>query len=139
MKKVSSFLILVPVLLLLVACFNEKPEIPEETYIRLLAEIELAQVVLIQTHDTELVNLIMEKIWESYGVTREDFMQSHKIYESDPFGQEKRIEKAADILTEEHNRLDVLIREKREQLRIEAALKDSLNSDTPIGETSFEP
>ena len=93
------------VLCLSTACGPTPPPVPEDTYIRLLAEAAIIQAVYTVTADSALSSTLFTEVLTAYGIETERFWEAHQQYQSDLAGQSVRWSKALDQLAEENLRL----------------------------------
>lgn len=89
----------------LVACEKEKPPIDEALYVTLLTEAALIQSVFNVNQDTLITSSIFESVLQEYEVDKWDFLKSHRIYQLDLEGQERRWKVVMDSLTAQSQRL----------------------------------
>jgi|GEM_PF-4892920 len=87
------------------ACGPTPPPVPEDTYIRLLAEAAVIQAVYAVTADSALSSTLFADVLASYGIETDRFWAAHQHYQSDISGQSVRWSKARDQLSEENLRL----------------------------------
>jgi hypothetical protein len=87
-------------------CQKESPTINEETYIDILAELELIHVLYSQAKNEELTRNLISEVWTKYHVSEEDFLFSHFLYEQDVNGQIRRIQTISERLTFKHLELE---------------------------------
>ncbi len=94
--------------LLIAGCDNkEKPEnlIDEETYIELIAELQVAESALEVSSDSLNAKQLIQRVMDRHEVTYRQFIDSHKYYSKDFQAQQKRIQKALDILQQKRANL----------------------------------
>jgi hypothetical protein len=87
------------------ACGPTPPPIPEDTYVRLLAEAAIIQAVYTVTADSALSSSLFMEVLAVYGIDRNRFWEAHHQYQRDIAGQSVRWSKARDQLAEENLRL----------------------------------
>jgi hypothetical protein len=106
---ISKYLLLLWVIIIVVAllsaCNGEselKPDdlIPEETYIHLLIELEMAHSFKVLPEDSVYVVRLLDGVFDHYGITLEQFEKSHQWYERDTHEQLRRYRRAIDKLNE---------------------------------------
>lgn len=89
-------------LLLLSGCSNgQKPDdlIDEQTYIKLLAELQLTKSYRdILPADSLVADSLRSEVYEKYDITEERFKLSHRYYQSQNVEQQERIEQAIELL-----------------------------------------
>lgn len=98
------FLTLITVLAM-VGCFEEKPPIAEPLYVTLLTEASLIQAVYNVSQDSVIASTLFESVLEEYQVDKWDFIKSHRMYQLDLQGQERRWKVVLDTLTAQSQRL----------------------------------
>lgn len=98
--RFSSFLFLLSVVLLSARCTDNEPQPPEnlieeDRYIDLLAEFQMIrsyQETLPQ--DSVVVDSLTGVVYEKYGVSREQFIESHNYYRQNFEQQIERLDEA---------------------------------------------
>lgn len=85
-----------------------KPDdlIPEDTYIDLLIEMQLAKTVFNSDDGLSDPDSVVQAIYDKYGVTEEGYEDSHRWYQSNYKEQQDRIEIAKDRLLKERARIE---------------------------------
>lgn len=101
----STFWKIFLVALFLAACNGEAeliPDdvIPEETYIKMLIELEMAHSFKVLPEDSVYVVRLLDGVFEHYGVTLDQFERSHEWYARDTHEQLRRYRRAIDKLNE---------------------------------------
>ena len=114
----------------LIICFifsgclgDDKPAnvVKEDTYIDLLVELHLLKTYLQQPPDSSTnIDSLQTAIYTAYGVTEQQFQESHSYYQQDIKKQSERIKKAIEDL-----------RKDRLQPQDTTASKDSLENTQP--------
>lgn len=94
--------------------------IEEETYIVLLAEMELLNIIRTQDRDPEKTFEMFLDLLKSYNITEEQFYSSHEWYQKQVEEQIVRYRAALDILNEEYGFLNQTSRERDERAREQA-------------------
>lgn len=123
--RFSSFLFLLSVVLLSAGCTDNEPQPPEnlikeDRYIDLLAEFQMIrsyQETLPQ--DSVVVDSLTRVVYKKYGISREQFIESHNYYRQD---FEQQIE-----------RLDEAI----ERIRMDQIQQDTTETETDSTDTSI--
>ena len=124
-------LVFVSVMLLVVAaaCERETAPIPEETYVLLLAEMELLKgMEQISVEQPETAGMFQEIIL-AYGYTPEAFKSAHTLYQNDLEGQKQRMVQVLEILNAYQGELDRLLKDERARRQ---AAADSLNAEPAV-------
>ena len=85
-----------------------KPEnlIPEEKYVKVITELQLLDSWVYTSEEISNPDSIMLEIFTFYGVTNEQFEQSHAYYQSKPQEHSARIDSALKILEKEQEKLN---------------------------------
>lgn len=78
-----------------------EPLIPEDTYIDLLAEMQLIRVWHSTNPDSINADSLTGLVYNRYSITEEQFLQSHRYYEQFIKEQQDRVSKAINRLDEE--------------------------------------
>lgn len=88
---------------LLFSCGDDKPDdlIPEDIYLDLLVELEMAHSFFISSEDSMKVKELVAAVFEHYGITPDRFERSHLWYDADIDEQILRYRRALDRLNEE--------------------------------------
>lgn len=98
-----TFLAVLALLFALAAC-SENPQkpselIPESKYVELLVELQLVRSYGENADvDSVTVDSLAAEVYKRYGITGEQFRESHRYYEQFPQHQKERIEKAIEQL-----------------------------------------
>lgn len=94
-------------------CEENEPNflIEEDTYILMFAELAIIDQYDPNLLKNETKEDIRNLVYQKYGVSKQDFRQSHKYYEEDIDAQLDRLEKVNLILREERDAIDQLERE----------------------------
>ncbi len=87
---------------LLAGCDSTTPDdlIEEEEYIQILTEMHLIAALKDIHDDEKMYQEGQEKIMDRYGITPEQFYQSHEYYLEDVEAQQERLSKARQQLTD---------------------------------------
>lgn len=109
----KTYVFLILFITLLTGCAEEKPIVDEETYMEILAELEIIYVVQSHTQKTELTEKLIDEVWLKYNVSNEDFLQSHAVYEKDVTEQLRRVNIIAEKLTVKYHELEAVLGQKR--------------------------
>ncbi len=93
---------IISALLLLSGCSgDQKPDdlIAEQTYIKLMAELQLTKAYWdILPADSLAADSLRREVYEKYDITEERFKLSHRYYQQQPVEQQRRIEEAIELL-----------------------------------------
>lgn len=92
-------------LVLFTSCDRGKAPIDEDLYVTLLTESMLIQAVYNSEYDTLIALNLYKDVLDHYGVTHEEFDESHRFYQLDIQEQERRLRRVLDALTAESGRL----------------------------------
>ncbi len=101
----STFWKITLLAMLLASCNEEaeyKPDdlIPEDTYIKMLIELEMAHSFKVLPEDSVYVVRLLDGVFEHYDVTLDQFERSHEWYGRDTHEQLRRYRRAIDKLNE---------------------------------------
>lgn len=99
--RVAAFLLGLTIALFSGCEADQKPRnlVPEDTYVRLLAEMQLVQTYAKkQNLDSLGVDSMIRDVFAHYRLSREQFRQSHAYYREQPEAQKERIDKAIEQL-----------------------------------------
>ncbi len=84
---------------------SEKPPenlLPEDTYIQLLGELYLAHNLRdLDIENIQMTDSVRQELFSKYGVTREQFTESHHYYQRDLNGQIRRVDKLRNLIRDE--------------------------------------
>jgi len=99
----NRFGIITLLLFLLIGCMGnpQKPDhlIPEKKYIDLLVELQLVRSFADNaTTDSTTVDSLTKAVYKKYGVTAQQFHNSHEYYQQFPEKQKERVDKAIEEL-----------------------------------------
>ncbi len=100
---IRTLLLLIGTSTLFLSCTErEKPDnlIEEDTYIRLVAELQVAKSTLELSDDSLSSGELIRRVLDRYEVTPSQFVKSHNYYNEDFKAQQNRIEKAYELLQE---------------------------------------
>lgn len=99
--------------LLLTGCSDEPEDlIPEDDYINLLVEFELVNAFNSDTGDTDTVLRAIDQIFIEYGVTEDQFLQTHAFYQRDVENQVNRHRTAVERVSQAHGELTIKLNEQ---------------------------
>jgi len=104
--RIALITISTMMLLLISGCRGESPTIDEETYMKILAELELIYVFQTHTGEKERTAGLIKEVWSKYQVDEEEFLSSHFLYEKDTTDQIRRIRTITEKLTRKHQTLE---------------------------------
>ncbi len=106
------------ILLLFSACTDSVPEqvIDEETYIKMFIEFAVVnQMDKNLLNDNQTRDDLRAKVYEHYGVSKEEFMISHEFYENDLDKQLERLERINQAIRDERDKISEAEEEHRLQ------------------------
>ena len=114
----------------------------EERYIAVFTEL----VILNQIGEENLNGVSREylnkQIFEKYGVTKEQFEQTHRYYQQKPEQHLQRLDKIENLLTNQRDRFQDRLNEDRKKIADSLSISDSLsksdNSTTPADTSSID-
>jgi len=103
MRAFLILIVLCSTLVFLSSCNNDRPDdlIPEDLYLDLLIELEMAHSFFVNSEDSLKVKEMISGVFEHYGITPDRFERSHAWYDSDIDAQILRYRRALDRLNEE--------------------------------------
>lgn len=95
----------------------EKPAdlIPEEVYIRLLAESQVIESYEQTYGDSLKTDSLKSVLLQKFSVTDSQLIKSHKFYRFDVVQQKKRLEKAVELLEAETERMLIELETRAKQ------------------------
>lgn len=101
--RVYSHFFQLSILIFFLSCNTDRPKdlIPEDLYLDLLIELEMAHSFFVSVDDSIMVKELILSIFEHYDISPERFERSHLWYDSDIDAQILRYRKALDRLNEE--------------------------------------
>ncbi len=99
-------------------CAREiRPELDEERYEKILIELELIHALHMQVMDDSLTQTLLDKVWDKYDISKDDFLTNHALYEQDLQSQVRRMQRISEYLNEEQLQMESRLYELREQER----------------------
>lgn len=101
----KSLIFALAMVIAVAGCDEDRPPIDEATYVTLLTEAALIQAVFNVNHDTLITSSIFESVLQEYDVDKWDFLKSHRMYQVDLEGQERRWKVVLDTLNAQSQRL----------------------------------
>ncbi len=104
-------------LIFMISCTGDRPDdlIDEDTYIDILVEIHILQVINSQFEDEQKTLEAQQVVLDEYGITKEQFEASHDWYMQDVDAQRDRISEARSRMEDELTYLNERMMELREQ------------------------
>lgn len=103
--RMSKKLLILPLLLMLMACNNQpKPPadlIQEDLYIEILTEMLMARQLAVMKQNDALEDSLIAVIHKKHQISSEQFQSTHRYYQADAVNQLERVQKAREILRQE--------------------------------------
>ncbi len=106
----------------------------EDRYIAVFTELVVVNQIEEENLDGVSREYLKEQIFEEFGVTKEQFEQSHRYYQQNPEEHIRRLDKIEDILTEQRDRFQDRLNEDRKQIADSLTAADSISRPDPIPE-----
>jgi len=135
MKNRRAGFFLIFIALLISSCGDPTaPEdlLEEDRYIAVFTELVVVNQIEEENLDGVSREYLKEQIFEEFGVTKEQFEQSHRYYQQNPEEHIQRLDKIEDILTEQRDRFQDRLNEDRKQMTDSLVTPDTISGPDPF-------
>lgn len=98
----------------------------EETYINIFTELVIINQLSDAQIDSVAQDSLKQKVFDEYGVNRDQFDEAHRYYQKQPDAHLRRLDRIEEILTEQRERFQDRLNDDRKRIADSLAVRDSL-------------